>query len=349
MKKMNMKKTLLAACTALAPLLASAQADIHFSQFYETSILRNPALTGIFTNDYKFGGYYRSQWSSISHPYVTGLGDAEMRFPVNKTSEDYLSLGLLGYADRAGSVDQSIVAFYPAINYSKSVNPERSSYFSMGITGGYVQYSFDPSKATFDNQFQFGAFDPNNPSMENITSNKMTMWDLGAGVNYNTTGGPNNNVTYIMGVSGYHFTQPRFSYNPSASQSVTENIRLNANGAIAFDINRNVTTQMQVNYAQQGTYTEIIGGALFTWQETTLTTNPLYSLTCGLLYRYQDAIIPVVKMKYKNSAIGVSYDVNVSTLKAASNLRGGAEVSIFIGGNFYDKNGVLRKTVCPKF
>ena len=51
---------------------ASAQ-DVHFSQFYETSVLRNPALIGIYNGDYRFGLMYRNQWSSISAVSYTHL------------------------------------------------------------------------------------------------------------------------------------------------------------------------------------------------------------------------------------------------------------------------------------
>ena len=93
-------KALLMILVALLPTYSYAQADIHFSQFYETSILRNPALTGVFENDYKFGAYFRSQWSSISNPYQTALVSGEYRLAVGRTSNDYVSFGLLGYTDQ---------------------------------------------------------------------------------------------------------------------------------------------------------------------------------------------------------------------------------------------------------
>jgi len=223
----TIQKFILTLALSLGAVGAQAQADIHFSQFYETSILRNPALTGIFTNDYKVGGYYRNQWSSISSPFVTTLGFAEVRTSISRTSEDYVSFGFLGFSDKAGSIDQKITAFYPCLNYSKSLNVEHNTYLSAGFTAGYTQYSFDPSKATFNNQYQFGYFDPTNPSLENINNSKMSMWDLGAGINYNSSTGMNNNVTYMFGVSGYHFTQPKFSYYNNVS-GITENMRLNA-------------------------------------------------------------------------------------------------------------------------
>jgi hypothetical protein len=36
--------------------------DLHFSQFFETPLLCNPALAGIFTGDYRIQGVYRDQW-----------------------------------------------------------------------------------------------------------------------------------------------------------------------------------------------------------------------------------------------------------------------------------------------
>ena len=326
---------------------SGAQADIHFSQFYETSILRNPAMTGVFTNDYKVGLYYRNQWSSISNPFVTAVVSGETRVSVSRVSEDYLSFGLIGYTDKAGSVDQRITGVYPALNYNKSINPEHNSYLSVGFTGGYLQYSFDPSKATFDNMYQNNRFSINNPSGENLPNAKMTFWDVGAGVNFNTSSGPNNNVTYIIGIAGYHFTQPKFSYFEVSG--LNQNMRWNGNAALGFNATQEILVQFHANYAMQGTYREVVTGGIVSWRRTPTAFDPEFGLAGGLFYRLNDAIIPVVRVKYKNASLGVSYDVNTSTLKPASNLQGAYEMTLFIGGNFTDKSGITQKTVCPKF
>lgn len=324
---------------------AAAQADIHFSQFYETSILRNPALTGVFASDYKVGVYYRNQWSSISKPFVTQLVSGEGRVQFSEMSNDFFSFGFLGFADKAGSIDHKITGIYPAVNYNKSMNADRNSYLSVGFTGGYLQYSFDPSKATFNNQFQGGRFDPRLPSLENIGNSKMTFWDLGAGINYNTSAGPDNNVTYVVGVSGYHFTQPKFSYYEV--EGVTQNMRLNANAATSFNATEDVMIQIHANAAFQGKYKEVIAGGLISWTQS-LGERKYFMLTGGAMYRFADAIIPVVRVTYNKLAIGVSYDVNTSTLKQASNMAGGLEVTVFHTGDFRDK-GMAKKMVCPKF
>ncbi|MEO6832110.1 MAG: type IX secretion system membrane protein PorP/SprF, partial [Chitinophagaceae bacterium] len=79
--------------------------DIHFSQFYENAILRNPALTGIFSGDYKVGVNYRTQWGNISNPFQTTIVSAEGRILVNREQADYLSYGLCVSYDHAGSIN----------------------------------------------------------------------------------------------------------------------------------------------------------------------------------------------------------------------------------------------------
>src|SRR3954470_10607656 len=94
---MFMKRKIYSFCVIL--LLAgntydvSAQ-DIHFSQFYENAILRNPALTGIFSGDYKAGVNYRTQWGSIANPFQTIMASAESRILLSEEHGDYLSYGL---------------------------------------------------------------------------------------------------------------------------------------------------------------------------------------------------------------------------------------------------------------
>jgi len=328
---------------------ASAQADIHFSQFYETSILRNPALTGVFEADYKFGAYMRNQWSSISHPYVTALVSGEYRTSVSQSSNDFISFGLLGYHDKAGSIDQKITGVYPAINYNKSISESHNTFLSVGLTGGYLQYSYDPAKATFNNQYLPGSgFNNTNPTGEMLTNAKMNLWDVGAGINFNTSTGENNRSTFVIGVSGYHFMQPKFSY--FNVPGITQNIRWNANLAYSTAVTETIDVVVHSNYAVQATYNELLVGGLVSWTERNVSIIPMFTISGGVFYRYNDALIPVIKVRYKNAALGFSYDVNMSTLTPASKMQGAYEITLFIvGKRGNDKSGVLKKTLCPRF
>jgi len=48
----------------------------------------------------------------------------------------------------------------------------------------------------------------------------------------------------------------------------------------------------------------------------------------GLGYRYNDAIIPNVELRYQKLVIGILYDVNISTISTAGVDRDGIELSL---------------------
>src|SRR3954467_773907 len=127
-----MKRLLTCAVSGMVLLSHTAKAqDIHFSQFYENAILRNPALTGIFSGDYKAGVNYRQQWSNISVPFTTVLASVESRILVNKEVGDYLSFGVAATYDRAGTINFNSMQIYPAINYNKALEDTHGSYLSL--------------------------------------------------------------------------------------------------------------------------------------------------------------------------------------------------------------------------
>ncbi len=346
MGKIKIHRYFIALGIVILPCSAIAQADIHFSQFYETSILRNPALIGVASDNFKVSAYYRNQWSSITNPYQTFMVDAEYRISLGSLGSDFLSVGLLGFSDQAGDLDQKISGVYPAVTFNKSVNPDYNAYLSVGFTAGYVQYSFDPSKATFNNQFQGGSYNPLNPTFESLPVPKMSTYDIGAGINYNFSPAEVTKGTYMFGVSGYHFTQPEFSYYHS--NSFTENVRLNVNAGMVHDITNTIVMQAHLNYAQQGTYNEFIIGGLFGWRQFEVSSKSQFEIYADAMYRVNDAIIPVVKMKYKNVGVGISYDVNTSSLTEASNMQGGLELTLSITSQL-PKNRDYKYTVCPRF
>src|ERR1044071_1270168 len=139
--KKNLVLLSILGCSVIA--LQSAAQDIHFSQFYENAMIRNPALTGIFSGDYKAGVNYRQQWSNISVPFTTVLASAESRILVNRDVGDYLSYGVAMSYDKAGSINFQSMQVYPAINFNKAIEDNHNSYLSAGFTAGYIQRSVD--------------------------------------------------------------------------------------------------------------------------------------------------------------------------------------------------------------
>jgi hypothetical protein len=67
----------------------------------------------------------------------------------------------------------------------------------------------------------------------------------------------------------------------------------------------------------------------------------------GSWYRFDDAIIPYIGLEFGNFQFGATYDINISSLKAGSNLRGGTEISLIYIKKPTDPNA--KKLNCPKF
>src|SRR5689334_9758797 len=146
--RMNCRKLLVALCLCSTQSLVAQ--DIHLSQFYETPILRNPALIGLFNGDYRIQAVYRNQWNSVTIPYQTGTLSAELKFPVG-SSEDFVTAGIQFTYDRAGTARLQSVQALPAVNYHKSLSQDKNMFLSVGFTGGIVQRQFDATKLTFNN------------------------------------------------------------------------------------------------------------------------------------------------------------------------------------------------------
>src|SRR5664279_6425741 len=95
-KKICFTMALMASC-----FVTVCAQDLHFSQFFNAPLLRNPALAGIFTGDYRIQGVYRDQWNSLTNAYRTGSFNGEYKLPVGKTCLLYTS----DAADEEDSVD----------------------------------------------------------------------------------------------------------------------------------------------------------------------------------------------------------------------------------------------------
>lgn len=333
------------AIAAVCGLQLKAQ-DLHFSQFFEAPLLRNPSLAGIFTGDYRVQGVYRDQWNSFTNAYRTGSLNAELKMPVGK-GDDYITGAMQMLFDKSGTVGLTTAEVLPAINYHKSLSNEKPMYIAFGVMGGLVRKNIDMSKMTTDNQYGPGGFDPTLPNGELITAPNFMTWDASAGVSFNTTFGTDNENSLFVGGAYHHLNRPKNSFYRDPT------IELKAKYVFSAGVKLNVDEYsyfiLQADYSTQGTYQEIIAGALYSYKLGDDPVDPMYTVHFGGFLRYRDAFIPVVKIDRNRLSMAISYDVNISQLKTASMGRGGIEVSVSYLG-FLDKdNSAKFKMLCPKF
>lgn len=327
------------------PVVVSAQ-DIHFSQFFETPLLRNPALAGIFTGDVRVQAVYRNQWNSVTTPYQTGSLNGEYKKPVG-SSNDFLTIGGQILYDKAGTVALTATHILPTLNYHKSLSADRNMYLSLGFMGGWVQRSIDRSKVTTNSQYDGTGFNPNLSDGETFPRNSYSYLDASVGMSFNTQVGENTDNNIFLGLAYHHFnkaTKVSFYGNPNYEMIP----KWVGSAGVRFNMNEFSFFTMEANYSKQGPYTETIAGALYSWKLDDMD-DPKYVLHAGGFLRWKDAFIPVAKLEFKPIAVAVSYDANISQLKSASQGRGGFELSLTYQ-KFLDRNNSSSEAVrCPKF
>lgn len=326
-------------------LKGSAQ-DIHFSQFFEAPLLRNPALAGLFSGDLRLQTVYRTQWGSVTVPFQTTSLNGEVKMAVGK-SEDFLTIGAQVLLDKAGTIALTSTHVAPALNYHKSLSSDKNMYLSLGFMGGMVQRRFDNSKVTTNSQYDGTAYNGNLGNGENFSGTGYTYFDGTAGMSFNTQLGsePENNM--FIGVAYHHFNQAKkISFYSNGTAEMMPKWVYSAGAKMATTDNSYIT--MQADYTQQGSYKEIIAGAMLTYRLDDVE-NPRYFIHGGAFLRLSDAFIPVAKIEMRPLAISVSYDANMSKLSTASTGRGGFEIALSYQ-KYLNKDNTSREAVrCPRF
>jgi type IX secretion system PorP/SprF family membrane protein len=319
--------------------------DLHFSQFFEAPLLRNPSLAGIFTGDYRVQGVYRDQWNSITNGYRTGSFNAEYKAPVGRGS-DFITTGLQCLFDKAGTVGLTTTEILPALNYHKSLSDEKTMYLSLGFMGGYVDKSIDRSKVTTSNQYDNGVFNPSIPDGETFPSANIHYWDASVGMSFNTTFGEDQKNSMFVGGAFHHLNRPKNSFYQNAIELDPKYV-VSAGVKVNMDDFSYIT--LQGDYSVQGSSQETIAGALYSYKLGFDTQNPEYIISAGAFLRWNDALIPVVKLEMLPLSIALSYDVNISQLKTVSEGQGGFELSISYIGFLSRENSSKYKVLCPHF
>jgi type IX secretion system PorP/SprF family membrane protein len=321
--------------------IASAQ-DPNFSQFFASPLTLNPALTGKFDGVFRVAGNYRNQWPTINNAFVTGTASFDMGILKNAIPEvDQFGVGIMMFSDKSGSgaLTNNYIALSTA--YHKSLDEDGFHQIGAGFQATYVNKRLDVTKVYFEDQLTSNGFTGVTSEVFSQQQMSVSYFDVNAGILYNgTTNGDNN---YYFGASMYHLTRQKETFQ-NGEYYLEPRLTLQAGGRIPLAVNRAI--HISANHSRQAKAVNTIVGGAFEMNlnpEEPVPTN----LYFGSWYRFGDAVIPYIGLEFKSFHFGFSYDVNVSSLKPASNVRGGAELSLIY---IKQPNDPFRKKLnCPKF
>jgi type IX secretion system PorP/SprF family membrane protein len=314
--------------------------DPHFSQFFASPLTLNPAFTGKIDGDYRLAGNYRNQWPTINRAYNTTTFSAD--FPVLKNSvaaNDILGFGIMGYSDQ--SANSAVKFNYLTISTAFHKGLDEDGYHQIGAAfqGTYSNMMVHVDKLTFEDQLTSSGFTGVTNEVFNNSTLKSSYFDLNAGVLYTASTSDQNN--FYAGVSMYHINRPRQEFT-GAFFLLNPRTTFHAGGY--FPVGQTSVLHLSGLHSSQAKTTETVVGGALQLPFGAEAENPS-SLYVGSWYRIKDAIIPYVGLEFGNFRLGATYDITTSSLRTASNNRGGMEISLIYIKRQPDRKGLP----CPKF
>ncbi len=334
-----MRKHLLFAFCVAAVVTVKAQ-DPHFSQFFSSPLTLNPAFTGKFDGTWRLAANHRDQWPSIPKAYVTS--SASIDFPIMKKNiaeNDVFGLGISGLSDASANDQLKLNYGSLSMSYHKALDEDGYNTIGAGFQGTYSSMNLDVSKLTFESMLTQNGFTDVSKREVLSNGNNQSYFDVNAGVLYSgSTNGENN---FYVGASMYHINRPKVSFKDN-NWYLAGRVTIHAGGT--FYLSDVVSLSTSAIHQIQNKASETTLGAAFGLNANNDMVNPT-SLYIGSWVRFNDAIIPYVGLEFSGLRIGASYDVNISSLKAATGNRGGSEISLI----YIKKPTEVKGIPCPRF
>jgi type IX secretion system PorP/SprF family membrane protein len=315
--------------------------DPHFSQFFSSPMTLNPAFTGKFNGTVRTAANYRNQWPTINRAYVTGT--ASIDFPIlarHIPTTDTWGIGFMGYSDKSADAAVSFNYFSLSTAYHKGLDEDGYHQLGAGFQATYSNMLINTSKLKFEDQLTPFGFTGVTGEVFNNSTLKSSYLDVNAGILYTASSTDKNNV--YAGVSLYHINRPKQHFT-GVNYELYPRATLHAGGY--FPVGDLTTLHLSGMFSTQaGAHETLLGGALQFVAGNPDAEKPT-SFYGGAWLRFGDALIPYIGLEFGDLRVGTSYDINVSSLKTASQSRGGIEISII-----YIKHAAEGKGVpCPKF
>lgn len=317
--------------------------DIHFSQFSASPLNLNPAQTGFFQATQRFTLNNKSQWRSVTVPYSTISASFDMPFLKRKFRGDMFGLGLVFNSDKAGDSEFGTTQANLSFSYIKSLNDRNNHFISFGLQAGIGQRTINYDDLFFDFQYNGNNYDPNLYSGQSFTVQDFIFNDLSSGVHWFYQ--KSRDLNFSAGIAVFHINRPKISLLNDGKIRLNEKYMFYGNSQ--FEISQKVDLKPEFLFALQGNYRELIVGSTIKFERNS---NPkkYTAMNFGIYSRMKDAVILIIGMEYKKISYNLSYDINYSKLKSASNSMGGLEISINYIINASKKN-IIKAVPCPIF
>jgi len=296
--------------------------DIHFSDFYSSTLNLNPATTGDFIGNYRYDAVYRWQYGTVTVPYQTFSISADVKNDASRRKALPLGYGVLINYDFTGDSRYTSYQFGIPVAYHYVFHKKRTK-ISYGLLPQLVFNQLDFSKLQFPDQFISDMYNQNVDTKDKIPHNKLSYFNLSTGIN--GTFITSKKSTLNLGFNLANITKPSLSFFSNSASRLDR--RYSFMTKFQYRITATVDIVPTTIFQFQGALREYqFGGKGIVYLDNM--TVPLVSFGAWYRSRQNDAIILHFGFNMDGYLVGFNYDINVSQLATASNGIGAFEVSI---------------------
>jgi hypothetical protein len=304
-KSLNMK--LITSILTLLIYFNSASQNFS-SRFYSSPTTVNPANTGNFIGDFRFGFTARTIRNAFSVDVNTDFF-ADIKILNSLLSEHgfaAVGIGARKEAERFYGIERAYLPL--SLAYSKHLDEEGLSRLSIGFQGSFSTIRIEPPRLIFEDQLIRWAHtgyagDPFSSKI--VTINYV---DCNAGVNYQ--GFISEKHLFSAGITIFHANRPQKTLE-GGSFSLSPEINFQSGIEIALPQKNKLLASIILNKNQEGLNIFSLGSMY----QLNLGTG-VYNLRAGTFFQhdklYGATVSPCLGLKFMNFNLNVLYDVAVS-------------------------------------
>lgn len=319
-----MRKIYTILCLFMLTGIARGQ-EINFSRVQDMALWYNQSLktdkqTSLKLNyrNVQYGGLiaYNSVAAMFDMPLLSKDGKA-------KANSGYFSISAGAASDKSNQGILNNSQGMLGISYAVPLG-RKETYLAVGFQGAYYQSNLNVNGISNAFGDQFNNYGPieGAPSADRLANG----WSYGH-FNVNTGVSIFSNSRYdkwYIGVSGMQVNQP-YSYKIKAD-STRLKMAIGVQGGYKFTTKTEDEVAFYMSMSWQGpAYRHYYD---FSYSKAIPGIQGGAAVGIGLGYRYSDAIVPNIELRYQKLILGILYDVNISSISAAGVSRNGVELAL---------------------
>lgn len=316
-----MKKYIFIATLSIASL-NFAQQDIQSSNWYRSNALLNPGAVATEEPDYGFYTNCRLNYLSFGGiPLRTNSFAAEIKIPDQKGKNNHFGVGLTAINHQTGSANFMTTSAAIPVSYTMQV--DRYNKISVGLQPGIYMQGFSADRQTWESQWNGSTFNSDG-SGENLNNSYLAL-DISGGIFYQLE---YEGSYFTGGLSAKHLTRQKIDFSFGGDR-LFPLYTMHFSGDIET-VRPNLRVTPNIIVQKSGPNTSLVFGSSV---ENLLEEGSRYtnlrnskSLSYGVYYRWNDAIIAMLGLNISGFQFGLSFDATISRFSTANNSIGAVEL-----------------------